>query len=210
MAKLIGAWRQAKAQCEVKTAVDAAARAHGEPVTILSVDGNSLVEKFRVTFGPDPCDNELPAKSYYEEFEESLAEGSLEAERLRDVVSEEEAQEQRRLKADPARQYGMHLDGKLTLQTRRKCTSVEPANQEQLRDKCTVLQNMWLMEQLRQTGRSIFKDLTKTTFDDHLRLLLNRRNFNYRKDVDAQNIRFPLSFLFFFSAIAFFALRTEK
>ena len=38
MAKLIGAWRQAKAQCEVKTAVDAAARAKGEPVTILSLD----------------------------------------------------------------------------------------------------------------------------------------------------------------------------
>ena len=156
-----------------------------------------------ITFGPDPCDNELPAKSYYEEFEESLAEGSLEAERLSDVVSEEEAQEQRRLKADPARQYGMHLDGKLTLQTRRKFTSVEPANQEQLRAKYTVSQNMWLMEQLRQPGRRIFKDLTKTTFDDHLRLLLNRRNFNYRKDVDGQNIRFPLSFLFFFVPLHF-------
>ena len=115
------------------------------------------MEKFRVTFSPDLCDNELPAKSYYEEFEESLAKGSLEAERLRDVVSEEEAQEQHRLKADPARQYGVHLDGKLTLQTRRKFTSSEPANQEQLRAKYTVSQNMWLLAQLRQPGRSIFK-----------------------------------------------------
>ena len=71
IAQLIGAWRQAKAQCEVKTAVDAAARAHGELVTILSIDWNSLMEKFRVTFGPNLCDNELPAKCYYEEFEES-------------------------------------------------------------------------------------------------------------------------------------------
>ena len=52
MAKLIGAWRQAKTQSEVKAAADAAARAHGEPVTILSMDWNSLTEKFRVTFGP--------------------------------------------------------------------------------------------------------------------------------------------------------------
>ena len=184
MAKLIGAWRQAKAQNEVKTAADPAARAHGEPVTILSMDWNSLMEKIRVTFGPDICDNDLPATSYYEEFEESLAEGCLVAERLSEVVSEEEAQEQRKAKPDPARQFGMHLDGKLTLQTSRRLSSVQP-NQEQLRAKYTVLQNMWLLAQLRQPGRSIFKDLTKSTFDDHLRILLNRRNFNYWKEVDS-------------------------
>ena len=84
MAKLIDASRQAKTQSEVKAAADAAARAHGDPVTILSMDWNSLMEKFRVTFGPDLCDNELPAKSHYEDFEESKAECSLEAERVRD------------------------------------------------------------------------------------------------------------------------------
>ena len=49
MAKVIGAWRQAKAQSEVKTAADAAALAHDDPVTILTMDWNSLREKFRVT-----------------------------------------------------------------------------------------------------------------------------------------------------------------
>ena len=173
--------RDAKAQSDVKTAADAAARAHGEPFTILS----------NVTFGPDLCDNELPAKSYYEEFEESLAEGCLEAERLCEVVSEEESQEQRRLKHDPARQFGMHLEGKLTLQTRRRFSSVEAANQEQLRAKRTVLKNMWLLAHLRQPGRSIFRDLTRSTFDDHLRILLNLRNFNYRKEVDGQLLSQP-------------------
>ena len=162
-AKLFCAWLQAKTQYEVKTAADAAAKAHGEAVTMLAMDWNSLMENFRQIYGPDLCENELPAQFYYEEFEECLAEGSLEAERLRDVVSEEEAQEQHRLKADPARQYRMHLDGKLTLQTRRKFTSSELANQEQLRAKYTVLQNMWLLAQLRQPGRSIFKDLTKSS-----------------------------------------------
>ena len=185
MAKVVGAWRQAKAQSEVKTAADAAARAHGDPVTILTMDWNSLMEKFRVTFGPDLCDNELPAKSYCEEFAVSLAEGCLEAERLCEV------EEQRKVKADPARQYGMHLDGKLTLQTRRKFTSVEPTNQEQLRAKFTVLQNMWLLAQLRQPGRSIFRDLIRSTFDDHLRILFNRKNFNYRKEVDRQLLSKP-------------------
>ena len=93
------------------------------------------------------------------------------------MVSEEEAQEQRKQKADPARQYGMHLDGKLTLQTRRKFTSSEPSNQEQLRAKYTVLQNVWLLVQLRQPGRSLYKDLTRNTFEDHLKFLLSRKIF---------------------------------
>ena len=38
MAELIVAWRQAKAQYEVNTTADAAAKVHGEPVTVLSMD----------------------------------------------------------------------------------------------------------------------------------------------------------------------------
>ena len=61
MAKLMGAWRQAKTQYEVKTAADAAAKAHGEPVTVLAMDWNSLMVKFRQTYGADLCENELLA-----------------------------------------------------------------------------------------------------------------------------------------------------
>ena len=85
MAKLIGVWRQAKTQSEVKQTADGYPH-HG-------------LEQFRQSFSPDLCENKLPAQSYFEEFEESLAEGRLEAERLRDVVSDGEAQEQRKLKA---------------------------------------------------------------------------------------------------------------
>ena len=45
MAEFIGACRQAKTQSEAKAAADAAARAHGEPVTIPSMDWNCLMEK---------------------------------------------------------------------------------------------------------------------------------------------------------------------
>ena len=67
------------------------------------------MEQFRQTYSPDLCENEHHAQSYFEEFEESLAEGRLEAERLRDVASEEETHEQRKQKADLSRQYGMLL-----------------------------------------------------------------------------------------------------
>ena len=66
MAKLIGAWRLSKTQSEVKQAADAAARAHGEPVEILAMDWNSLMEKFRQKYSPVLCENELPAQSYIE------------------------------------------------------------------------------------------------------------------------------------------------
>ena len=125
MAKIIGAWRHKVNSKPQPTQRQEPTGASDTPIHGLE----------QLTFGPDLCDNELPAKSCYEDFEESLAECSLEAERLRDVVSEEEARDQRKLKADPARQYGMHLDGKLTLRTRREFTSPEPANQEQIRAK---------------------------------------------------------------------------
>ena len=46
MAKLLGAWRTARTQNEVKLNVDAAAKAHGEPIAILAMDWNSLMVQF--------------------------------------------------------------------------------------------------------------------------------------------------------------------
>ena len=59
-------------------------------------------------------------------------------------MSQEEAESQRKSKLDPARQYGMHLDGRLTLQTRRRFASSEPKDTEQLRAKYTVVCGCWL------------------------------------------------------------------
>ena len=181
MAKLLGAWRQAKTQREVKLTVDAIAKAHGEPVSVLTMDWNSLMTQFKSKYGADLCEEDLPAQSYFEEFEERLAEGNFEAERLSEVVSQEEADAQGRAKPDPARQYGMHLDGRLTLQTRRRFTSTEPRDIEQLRAKYTVMENLWLLGQMRQPGRSIYSDLAQNTFPSLLKTLLNKRNFNYKQ-----------------------------
>ena len=82
---------------------------------MLAMDWNSLMIQFNAKFGADLCEEDPPAQSYFEEFEERLAEGNFEAQRVSEVVSQEEPDTQRRSKADPARQYGMHLDGRLTL-----------------------------------------------------------------------------------------------
>ena len=85
---MVKAWNSAKIQAEIKTKVDAVAKAHGEPVSILKCDWISLMT-LMTRFGDHQGDNShesrLPAQSYFENFEESLADGSLEAERLDQV-----------------------------------------------------------------------------------------------------------------------------
>ena len=148
------------------------------------MDWNILMVQFKAKYGADLCEEDLPAQSYFEEFEERLAEGNLEADRLSEIVSQEETDTQRRSKPDTARQYGMHLDGRLTLQTRRRFTSTEPRDIVQLRAKCTVMDSLWLLAQMRQPGRSIYSDLTTSTFSNFLKILWNKRNF--KKEVDGQ------------------------
>ena len=77
----------AKTQDEVKLTVDAAAKAHGDSIAMLTMDWNSLMVQPKAKFGSDLCEEDFPAQSYFEEFEERLSERSLEVEHLREVVS---------------------------------------------------------------------------------------------------------------------------
>ena len=163
MTKLLGAWRQARTQREVKLIVDATAKAHGEPVSMLAMDWNSLDDPIQSQIW---CWTSVQRKTCFEAFEELRSECKFEAERLSEVVSQEEADMQRRSKPDPARQYDMHLDGRLTLQARRRFKSTEPRDIEQLRAKYTVMENLWLLAQMHQPGRSIYNDLTPSTFSN--------------------------------------------
>ena len=89
------AWSTARVQNEAKTKVDATARAHGESISMLNCDWTSLMRKFREQYGKHLKDEDLPAQSYYEQFEESLADGCLQAERLTHVVSARESSQTR-------------------------------------------------------------------------------------------------------------------
>ena len=53
----------------MKVTVDAAAQAHGEPITMQSMDWM----QFKVKYGADLCEEDLPAQSFLEEFVERLA-----------------------------------------------------------------------------------------------------------------------------------------
>ena len=105
------------------------------------------------------------------------------AESLDQVINLAEAEEQGRSKLDPPKQFGIHLDSKLALQTRRRCTGSAPKNTEELRAKYEVMSNMWLLAQRRQLGRSLFSDLQPTTFQRILKQLLGKEDFGLKKGV---------------------------
>ena len=87
----------------------------------------------------------LPAQSDFEAFEEKLSDGNLRAESPNQVVSVAEQEEQESKKAEPQRHMSLHLDGQLSIQTKRRFVSTSPATPEQLRLKYKVLANCWLM-----------------------------------------------------------------
>ena len=115
----------------------------------------------------------------------------LRAEPFDQVISRAEAEEEDRTKPVPARQYGILLDSRLTLQTRRKYTSSHPKDVEQLRAKYDVMSNLWLLAQMRQPGRVLHTDLTPLTFPK-LTELLSKKNFNLKKELlDDKNVVAP-------------------
>ena len=99
-AKLNMVWKQARITCDTKDRVDAVKRAHGEPVSFLTADWVSLLREFKKQRGKIQ-DSELPAQSYYEAFEESLHDGTMQAETLSHVVSIAEEQKQRASRPEP-------------------------------------------------------------------------------------------------------------
>ena len=189
--RLSTAWKKAKAQLEVKTTTEALQRQHGEPVTMLPEDWTSVVVQFKKKFGSDLQDEELPSQFYYEEFQERLSAGMLRAEPLEQVISMAEAEQQDSQRPDPPRQYGIHLNAQLTLQTRKRYSSVAPKNFEELRLKYEVMGNMWLLAQLRQPGRSVFADLEPNTFQKFLKQLLGKQDFNLQKEIHGKFLSAP-------------------
>ena len=128
---------------------------------------------FRAKFGKRTPDEKLPAQSYYEAFADKLAIGALKAEPLSMVVSAFEEELQDRSKPDPIRQYGLSLDAKLTI-TKRQHVSTEPVDEKALRDKYDIMTNMWPLAQMKQPGRSIYRDYDKCTWMDFLETLLQK------------------------------------
>ena len=89
-ANIHNAWLSVKVKQEVKTKVEAAARAHGQPIQYLTADWASMIFQFKQQYGLNIHDAKLPAQSYYESFEERLHNGVFEAGTLAHVVSLEE------------------------------------------------------------------------------------------------------------------------
>ena len=187
MAKMVKVWNSAKVQADIKTKVHAVAKAHGEPISMLKCDWISLMTRFGDQHGDNIHESRLPAQTYFENFEEALSDGSLEAERLNQVVNvllEERAELAKTPHA--AKHLGIHLDSTLSIQTRRRFKSVLPATTEALRMKFSVMSNLWLLAKMRQPARTIFADSPRRPFR---RSCCRRRIFSWTETSPAQDDR---------------------
>ena len=147
--------------------------------------------EFKNKFGNHISDDRLPAQSMFESFTEKLADGTFKAEPLSLVVSLFEEEQQDAKKPDHSRQYNLQLDSRLTISTKRRHQSTEPTDEKGLRHRYAILTNLWLLGQMRQPGRSIYQDFTRTTFNDFLDTLLDRDNFNFHKEVNGRTLISP-------------------
>ena len=68
-------------------------------------------------------------------------------------------EEHEKCKPEIPHQYGIHLDSKLTSQTRRRYTSTESSNIEELRAKSRVMSHVSLLVQFHQPRRALIGDL---------------------------------------------------
>ena len=155
MAKVIASWKESRLQSDTKAKVDAVARAHGEPVSYLPSEWVKMLKTFKDRYGQRIPEYYLPARCYFEAFEERINEGRLRAETLAQVVSLEEEEAQERSKPEDPKQLHLTLEANLTPQTRRRYISSVPKIVEQLRTKYQVQSNVWLLAKLRQPGRAL-------------------------------------------------------
>ena len=133
-----------------------------------------------------PTTMRLPSQTCCENFAERLTDGTLKAEPLPLIVSAFEEEHQDARNQDVNRQCNLQLDSKMTIPTKRRHTSTEPTDEIGLRAKYSIMTNLWLLAQMKQPGRSIYKDFDKNTFMDFLEKLLDRDNFNFYKEVDGR------------------------
>ena len=191
MAKIVAAWKEGRLQSDTKAKLDAVTRAHGEPVSRLPEDWDSVMEAFLNKYGKDIPEDRLPSQSYFESFEEKLNGNRLKPETLAQVISQEEEETQEQRRPEPSRQLHLTLDANLTVQTKRRYMSSMPVSVEDLRTKYAIMSNMWLLGQMRQPGRSLYADLTKETFPNFLEILLSKKNFMFRRELPDKTLAGP-------------------
>ena len=85
-----------------------------------------------------------------------------------------------------SRQYNLQLDSRLTISTKRRHTSTEPADEIALRAKYLIMANLLLMAQMKQPGRALYKDFDRSTFSDFLDKPFDRDNSHFYKEVEGR------------------------
>ena len=147
-----------------------------------------MMTEFKNKHGTHIPDDGLPAQSCFEHFIGKLADGTLKEGPLSLIVSAVEEEQRDAKKPAVSMEHNLQLDSRLTISTKRRHTSTEPADEIALRAKYSSMTYLWLLTQMKQPGRAINEDFDRCTITDFLDKLLDRDNFHFYKEVDGLSL----------------------
>ena len=178
--------RKARSSVKPRPRVDAVARAHGEPISHLSADWESIMKGFKLKHGANIPEYYLPSQSYFEAFER---EGQRRQASSGDSCTSGQSSNKRRHRRGPKPEQPKAA----ALDAGREPHSTDSAQVpllharhsiEDLRRKYWVMTHMWQLAKMRQPSRPMYADLDERTWNNFLEELLNRENFNFQREIE--------------------------
>jgi hypothetical protein len=168
VALIVIAWRAANTYVKKEEERTAEARSSHLPKEITTVDHKMMRTAFEALHGKLQK-WEVPSKSYLGLKMEDIEDDEPKAEKLTEVHSKEDGEEQY-LKAD------LDFAGGGTIKIKKGAQhGVMPTNGEELRQKLRVMCNMWLFLRTKHTNRKWLRDLTKDDFVAYSDYLLGKK-----------------------------------
>ena len=168
VALIVIAWRAANTYVKKDEERSAEARSSHLPKEVTPVDHKMMRSAFEAQHGKLQK-WEVPSKSYLGLKTEDIEDDEPKAEKLTEVHSKEDGEEQY-LKAD------VDLAGGGTIKIKKGVQhGVMPTNGEELRQKLRVMCNMWLFLRTKHSNRKWLRDLTKDDFVVYCDYLLGKK-----------------------------------
>ena len=163
MSRLITAWKHARVAAETKLQADAAAKVHCVPTSMLPEDWTSLLTAFQKQILKTHSGREATVPIVLRILRRQTRGRCPQSRALKYGGHHVRKNIPRANKPDPIRQHGLSLDSKLTVTTKKRHVRSEPTDEKSLRDKYAIMMYMWLPAQMKQPGRSIYKDFDQKT-----------------------------------------------
>ena len=169
---------------------EAAVEVLGQPVGLRDTEYQLYIDSLARSRGAPLEDHEIPGRCYLEGLIEQVDDGLLLTERLSDIISKKEEDEQRAVlgaeSAPSVRPYLTILCKAVDL------TGIMPTCHEELRGRYAIMGSAWEMIRLRSPSRPLLRDYTPAIFNKTLLgFLCGDKVYKYAGDLSVSSTASP-------------------